>query len=344
MRFNTLMSIAAASAVIALAGCSANSTSAIAPSPNSAGQAHTSRSTSVLPPAIQRMPMVRTSDAKLSFNTCPSTGTLIYAADFALSVVNIYNSSLTMCGQLTGLTNPQGMTVFHGDLLVANTDAGNVLRYHRGAATPFKTYTDPSGQFPVGVAVLRDRTVVGSNIFSSTGGGSLSTWHPNGTFVGNFVPPGMSESFFVAATDNGTIFSDGFDTSGFSAFWTMTCPAGACAGMTEIGEAMTFPGGVTDTKSGDVLASDQLSNTADTFEMPSLTPVTFSWNAGGDTDGIDGTEVFGNPVSQVYGADAANNAVNCFSYKQSGHSTGTCGTAPGNSGGQLVGIAVDPGS
>ena len=102
MRFNTLMSIAAASAVIALAGCSANSTSAIAPSPNSAGQARTSHSTSLLPPAIQRVPMVRTSDAKRSFDSCPSSGTLIYAADFALSVVNINNSSLTMSGQLSG--------------------------------------------------------------------------------------------------------------------------------------------------------------------------------------------------------------------------------------------------
>ena len=349
MRFNTLVSIAAASAVIALAGCSANSTSAIAPGPSSAGQAHTSRSTSLLPPAIQRVPLVRTSDPRRSFNSCPATGTLIYAADFSLSVVNIYNSSLQMCGQLSGLTNPQGMTVHAGDLLVANTDAGNVLRYHRGASAPFKTYTDPTGEFPTGVTVLKDRTVVVSNIFNpNTGIGSLSTFHPNGTYVGTFTPPNVSTDFFVTSFDgtNGTtVVTDGFDTSGFPAFWTGSCPAGACTGLTEIGEAMAFPGGLVDTKSGDILASDQVNNTADTFEMPSLTPVTFSWNAGGDTDGIDNTApVVGNPVSQIYGADAANNIVNCFNYRQSGHSPGTCGSAAGNSGGQVVGIAVDAGS
>src|SRR4029077_18929655 len=110
---------------------------------------------------------------------------------------------------------------------------------------------------------------------------------PNGTYVGTFTPPNVSTDFFVTSFDgtNGTtVVTDGFDTSGFSAFWTGSCPAGACTGLTEIGEAMSFPGGVVDTKSGDILASDQLGNTGDTFEMPNLTPVTFSWNAGGDTD------------------------------------------------------------
>ena len=352
MRMPALATVAAASAVILLAGCSGNGSSAISPLPG--GQARTQHSmfghsTSVLPPAIQRVPLVHTSDRNRSFNSCPATGTLIYAADFALSVVNIYNTSLSMCGQLTGLTNPQGMTVAkNGDLLVANTDAGNVLRYHRGASTPFKTYTDPSGQFPTGVTVLKDKTVVVSNIFSpNTGIGSISTFHPNGTFVGNFVPPNSLEDFFVTSLDgtSGTvIFADGFDSSGFPAFWTGSCPAGACTGLTEVGEAMAFPGGLVDTKSGDILASDQISNTADTFEMPSLTPVSFSWNAGGDTDGIDNELVIGSPVSRVFGADALNNIVNCFKYKQSGNSPGTCGSAAGNSGGQMVGIAVDPGS
>lgn len=352
MRMPTLATIAAASAVILLAGCSGNGSSAISPLPGNPGQAQHSmfrHSTSVLPPSIQRVPLVRTSDIRRSFNSCPATGTLIYAADFALSVVNIYNSSLQMCGQLTGLTNPQGMTVAkNGDLLVANTDAENTLRYHRGASTPFKTYTDPTGEFPTGVTVLKDRTVVVANIFNpNTGIGSLSTFHPNGTYVGTFTAPNVSTDFFVTSLDGTsgtTIFTDGFDTSGFPAFWTGQCPGGACVNLSEVGEAMAFPGGLVDTKSGDILASDQINNTADTFEMPNLTPVTFSWNPGGDTDGIDNELVIGSPVSRVFGADAANNLVNCFKYKQSGTSPGTCGSVPGNSGGQMVGIAVDPGS
>ena len=355
MRFNSLMSIAAASAVIALAGCSANSTSAIAPSPSSAGQARTShfasgRSTLVLPPALQaRMGTPHTSNPNASFDTCPSTGTLIYMSDGSLGVVNIYDSTLTLCGQLSGFSEPQGMTVHNHNLFVANTmglnngAAGDILAFHRGATTPYRKFIDPSGQFPVSVTVLTDNTVVGSNIFDSTfTTGSISTWLRTGHFVGNFVPPNMAESFFVTNTDGDTIFSDGFDNINFvSAFWTMTCPSGACTGMSEVGEAMSFPGGVIDSKSGDIVASDQIGNTADTFEMPNLTPVTFTWTGAGDVDGIDSTEAF---ISNLYGADAGNNQVLCFTYRQSGHSPGTCGSVAGNSGGQAIGIAVDPGS
>ena len=348
MRMSTLGMMAAASAALVLAACSGNGSSAISPMPGSVGQARThfmGRSTSVLPPSLQRLALVHPSDARESFDSCPATGTLVYGADYINGLINIYDSTMTMCGQLAGLNGPQGMTVASNhDLLVANTNTGSVLRFHRGATTPYRTYTDPGGQFPTGVTVQKDKTVVVANIIGSTQGGSISTFLPNGHFVGNFIAPGMSETFFITNLDNGgPIFADGFDTSGFTAFWTGSCPLGACTGLTEVGEAMSFPGGVADTKSSDVIASDQTGNTADTFEFPSLTPVTFSWDSGGDTDGIDNSFVAGSTTSQIYGADAVNNEINCYSYKQSGHSTGTCGTGLGNSGGEMVGAAADPG-
>jgi len=361
MRFNSLMTIAAASAAIALAGCSANSTSAIAPTAGSAGQARTTHfafghSTSVLPPALQaRLAHPVKSDPRVSHNSCPSSGTLIYVSDAALGLVNIYDSTLTMCGQLSGFVEPQGMTVHHGNLYVANTlgspnGTGEIDEFHRGATTPFRKYTDPSGPYVVDVAVTRD-AVIGSNIFNpNTGIGSISGFTRGGTFVSNVLLPNMLESFFVDAKDNGTLFSDGFDDITFtSTFWTFTCPGGACSAGTELGQAMSFPGGIVDTQSADILASDQLGNTGDTFEMPSLTPATFATTSGGDTVTLD---ELGNPGDRpspsgpvpVYGADAVNNQLACYIYKQNGSSTGTCGTAAGNSGGQALGVAVDAGS
>lgn len=359
MRFNSLMTIAAASAAIAFAGCSANSTSAIAPGAGSAGQARTThvtfgQSTSLLAPAHQaRLAHPVRSDPRVSHNSCPSTGTLIYVSDGNLGLVNIYDGTMTLCGQLSGFVEPQGMTVHRGNLYVANTlgspnGTGEIDEFHRGATTPFRKFTDPSGPYVVDVAIANDGTVIGSNIFNqNTGLGSISTWHRNGTFVGNFVLPNMLESFFVDATDNGTLFSDGFDSINFaSTFWTFTCPGGACTAGTELGQAMGAPGGLVDTQSGDILASDQTSNTADTFEMPSLTPTTFGTTSGGDTDGID---ELGNPgdgpgLAQVYGADAINNQLTCYQYKQNGSSPGGCGSVTGNSGGVFVGVAVDSGS
>lgn len=349
MRMPTVVTIAAASAVLFAAGCSSVGSPAMPSVPFAAGQtrmqhARYADATSMLTAMFKRAPKVRTSDPRMSFDSCPSTGMLIYAADFSLSVINIYEQNFTLCGQIAGLTNPQGMTVFRGDLLVANTTANDVWRFHRGATTPWKVYTDPTNgpQFPVDVTVLRDGTVVASNIFSQSAGGSLSTWHRNGTLVGNFVPPDMLESFFVTNTDNTTVYGDGFDNNDVTAFWTMDCAGGACTGMTDLGEAMQAPGGVVDTRSGDILASDQIDNTADTFEMPDLTPATFDWVANGDTDGIDATEHGG--IEAVYGADAIHNTVDCYAYKQSGVSPGQCGSISGNSGGEMVAVAVDPGS
>jgi hypothetical protein len=311
----------------------------------------------VLSPALQsQLVHPVKSDLRVSHDSCPSTGTLIYVSDGNLGLVNIYDGTLTLCGQLSGFVEPQGMTVHRGNLYVANTlgspnGTGEIDEFHRGATSPFRKFTDPSGPYVVDVAIANDGTVVGSNLFNpNTGIGSISTWQRNGRFVGNFVLPNMLESFFVDATDNGTLFSDGFDSVNFaSTFWTFTCPGGACTGETELGQAMSAPGGLVDTQSGDILASDQTSNTADTFEMPSLTPTTFGTTSGGDTDGID---ELGNPgdgsrpsgLAQVYGADAINNQLTCYQYKQNGSSPGSCGSVAGNSGGVFVGVAIDSGS
>jgi len=361
MRLSRLITIAVATATIAFAGCSASSTSAIAPGAGPAGHARTTRfafghSTSVLPRALQaRVANPVKSNPNLSHNSCPASGTLIYVSDAAFGLVNIYDSGLALCGQLSGFVEPQGITVHGGNLYVANTlgnpnGTGEIDEFHRGATSPFRKYTDPSGQYVVDVAVTGDGTVVGSNIFSpNTGIGSISTWHHGGRFVGNFVLPNMAESFFLDATDNGTLFSDGFDSINFATtFWTFTCPAGACTSGTELGQAMAFPGGVVDTQSGDILASDQLSS-ADTFEMPSLSPATFATTSGGDTVTLD--EV-GSPgdgprpggISQVYGADAVFNQTVCYQYKQNGSSPGGCGSVAGNSGGTALGVAIDSGS
>lgn len=347
MRAPSVAMIAAASAVIVFAGCSNNGSSSISPFPGSVNQARTTHaiavhSTSVLPPALQaRFPAPRPSDPRMSHDSCPATGKLIYAADYALGVVNIYDGSLNFCGQLTGFSGPQGMSVHNGDLLVANTNTSQVLRFHRGATSPFRTYQD-TNEYPVDAIVMGDGTVVVSNIIDTSGGpGSISTFAGGGRFIGTFFPPNMAESFFITSFRT-TIWGDGFDSGFIPAMWSMTCPHGACASMTDLGEVMQFPGGMATSRSGDAIASDQIANTADTFELPNLTAATFNWNSGGDTDGI-GTD-HDLTISHVYGADALDNLINCYNYKQGGHSPGSCGSVGGNSGGEVVGVAVDPGS
>jgi len=345
MRISFLHAVCAASALTLLAGCSGVGPSAVAPSSGN-GLMHVGlhqntqgRSTSVLPGKFQR-PATRGVKQFVNHNSCSATGMLVYVSDAANGVVNIYDNGTTLCGQITGFSEPQGMTVHKHVLYVANTGFENIEAFNRGSTSPDMTLTDPSGQFPVDVAVAPDGTIIGSNIFSpNTGLGSVSTWTKTGTFVENFVPGGLLESFFITTFHNGTVFEDGFDANGFSGLWSFSCPGGVCSGDVELGEPFAFPGGLVQTKSCDLLGLDQISDTADTFELPSMTPATFTEN-GGDNVDVDTTKT--RPY-QVWTGDALNNELVCYQYKQDGSSPGSCGTVPGNTFGDDLGVAIDPG-
>lgn len=350
MRFSALAATGAVSALILLAGCSGNGSSAIAPSPGSnhnvPARSMGVHSTLAVPMQTQMLVKSRIAKQAVSHDACPATGQIEYIADAGSNVIDIYDSSLNLCGQITGLfSEPQGIAVHQGDLYVANTGFGDILKFHRGSTTPSRTYVDPTGQFPVDVTVLRDGTVIGSNIISQVGGpGSISTWHRNGTFVGNFSLPNQAESFFIVAMDNGTIVADGFDASFFSAFWSVTCPGGACTGGTELGEAMAFPGGLAESKKGDLVALDQNfgANSADTFTLPSLTLVNAVPIGNSNSDNVDMDQTEVRPISQMYSGDAGNDLVNCFQYRQNGTVPGSCGSVTGT--GFPLGAAVDPGT
>ena len=341
MRITSLQAVAVA-AVVLLAGCSGGGSSSIAPAPGSPGQSGlnhqvTGRSTSLLPPQLQSKLHVQFNHG-VSYNACPATGTLVYLSDAANGVVNIYKGGTTLCGQIGGFSEPQGITVKGHNLYVANTLGGNVLAFHRGHTAPFQIYTDPSIQYPVDVAIAPDGTVIGSNIFQQSGGpGSLSTWKPGGAFVGNFTLANQSLSYFVTVFTTGTVYSDGFDTSGFGALWKVKCPNGHCGASVELGTPFAFPGGLGENKTKDLVAVDQTNNTADTFELPSLSPATFTMN-GGDNVSL----ALNKSNSKMYTGDAGNNELVCYLYLQGGGSPGTCGTVSGNSGGQALGVAIDP--
>jgi hypothetical protein len=147
-----------------------------------------------------------------SYDTCPATGTIEYLSDYSNNVVNIYFGKFAgqaPCGQIASLSHPQGMFVKGSthDLYVANTGANDVVVFHRHAKTPYKTYTDPGVQNPDDVTVARDGTVIAANIFQPMGHeqGSISTWHSDGTFVGNFPMPNSFEGLYVTVQKNGTL-------------------------------------------------------------------------------------------------------------------------------------------
>jgi hypothetical protein len=207
---------------------------------------------------------------------------------------------------------------------VANTGDLNVIIFRRGAASPFKTYTDPGNQYSVDVTVAKDGTVIASNIFGFNENGSLSTWHKDGTFVANFPNTNGSNDFFLTVQKNGTVY---YDDNGLN-FWVGSCPAGACGSFTTTGATFNFPGGLRSADGEDVVLQDQ-----STFEPPD----------------------FGSPASCALGASDPvtfdiNRLQHHYFYADANNDVGgevdypSCipiGTVPGNPGGLLIGVAKD---
>jgi hypothetical protein len=277
---------------------------------------------------------------------CPAKGYIKYMSDYNNNVINVYTGKFagqTPCGQITsGVLGPQGMyvkTATH-DLYVANTDANNILVFHRGQTTAYNTYADPTIQYPVDVSMAKDGTVIASNIYQPSGGenGSLSTWigGPNGgTFVGNFPMTNDIEGLFITVQKDGIVYYNDLDvdtTQGV--LWSLKCPAGACGVQTQVsGVRFLFPGGMGSDATDDLLANDQSIVTADTFELPNWTPATFPLT--GDPAGMAVNHL----DHHWFIADAINNDAGEYAYP----SGQLIGTVPGNPSGLPIGIAVDPG-
>jgi hypothetical protein len=89
------------------------------------------------------------------FAAGPPPNPLLYVSDYSGNFVNIYSangSAQTPIGQITGFNEPQGLWVdINQNLWVVNTNTEQIIGFHRGAASPFKTFNDTSGNFPVGV-------------------------------------------------------------------------------------------------------------------------------------------------------------------------------------------------
>ena len=324
MRILQSQALIAASAIAFLAGCSGSAISSVAP--QTASLQHTVRHFA-------------------SFYTCPANGPIKYVADFNNNLVDVFAGKFAgqaPCGQITSvLKSPWGIFVeprTH-DLYVANYAAHDIVVFHRGQTSPYNTYTDPTFQDPVDVAVAKDGTVIASNQlrpnFPTVG--SLSTWigGPNGgTFVGNFKMSPGSEGLYVTVQRDGTVYFDDLVSTQFNsdALWYVSCPAGACGTQTQVsGVSFSSAGGVASDDSEDVLAIS--GGFAETFELPNPNPKSIP--------------LTGLPVGMAINAldhhlfvtDAMNDVADEYSYPDGA----LIGTVPGNAGGGLFGIAVDPG-
>lgn len=224
----------------------------------------------------------------VSHFNCPFSGAFEYVSDEFNNVIDVYVGKFAgqaPCGLIASslLSAPSGMHVdlTTHDLYVANWGASDVLVFHKGATTPYNTYTDPTGQNPNDVTMAKDGTVIVSNEESISGKerGSLSTWKSGsngGTFVGNFPMTDSDFGLFITHASNGKVYFNDVDSrTGIGALWKVSCPLGACGVQTQLaGVSFGDPGGIDFDDTGDLIANDSIRSTADTFELPNPKPST----------------------------------------------------------------------
>lgn len=357
MRFHSILRATAAVGVAALlAGCSAGST--MVPKPSAPqGSVHSVMDdipvTTDASTYLNANLNINTGKPFISFYSCPATGPIEYISDYNNSVIEIYAGGFLPgplggpppCGQITaagGLKKPSGMFVdTNHRLYVANTMGKNILVFPRGSMVPSIAYVDPTGEYPADVTVAEDRTVIASNALGATAGvtGSISTWHVNGAFVGNFPMPLNVKGWFVTVQLDGTLYFNYIDSSGAGQLATGSCPLGACGPFTIYGPTTTRPGGLRSISEDeappnvqDVVQIDRSTASLFLYETP-LSPV-FCTMPASRPDGFD----FNAPRTQIFYADGSLNEGREMSFP------GCVGNllVHGLGGGLQIGAAHDP--
>lgn len=287
--FRIIRAALCASATLALlAGCSGGNSSAVF---SPAGQGVGARSVqrqiastgradnSLLPPAIARISHEPVATA--SFIDPRAIGTsLIFVSDAANGVIDIYplaGKNQQMVGQITGLTQPQGITTDkNGNLYVANTNSSNVLVYappYTGA--PKRTISDPN-EFPADVAVSSTGMVAITNICNAPhcrlNTGNVKIYAKGSTKSCATVSDtdfNFTRVMFAEFDKNGDLYIDGMNGGYQASFGLVTggCHATSIENIASI-YTVAFPGGIQIDKAGNIAFCDQGRQQVATFNPP----------------------------------------------------------------------------
>ncbi len=347
--FRIIRAALGASATLALlAGCSGGSSPAEF-SPG--GLASTGRAdNSLLAPTVARISHEPVATA--SFMDPRAAGKpLIFVSDAADGVIDIYpqaGKNQKMVGQITGLTQPQGITTDkQGDLYVANTNSSNVLVYappYTGA--PTMTISD-TGEFPADVAVSNAGVVAITNICNAPkcrlGTGNVVLYAKGSTkscATVSYSGSNFTRVMFGEFDKKGVLYIDGMNSGYQTSFGLVTggCNATTITNLNYV-YTVSFPGGIQIDKAGRIAFCDPVNQVVDTFDPPAND----AFGAPALTTPLTGSI---SPLSiailasgkNLYAADPGGSGfAEEYEYTAGGTAENTIGV-----GGQPIGIAVTP--
>ena len=266
----------------------------------------------------------------------------IFVSDAEDNVVNIYNTSGKLLGQIAGLSEPQGIAADgKANLYVVNTADSDVQIYAPPYTNPPTILADP-GEYPAGVAVTYNGEFVAvSNIISTSGGpGSILIYKKGkaGFKISNSI---LARVYFCAFDADGNLYVDGENASGQVVIGEI---ANATKGgkkikrLTYDGTTIGFPGGIQVTTHDKIAIMDQDSSTIYTFNQPvkgSLGSPIATTVLTGSSDAV--TFAFTASNKDLWGADAATTGVAEFAYPAGGNPVKSF-----TEGGEPIGVALVP--
>ncbi len=197
---------------------------------------------------------------------------LVYVTSYNNSVYiydQTHNAGIP-CGQITGVTNPQGLFVDkHRNLWVAiagdcKNQFSSVLEFAPGGRTPIKTLTDPAGSASDVAVDNASATVYVTNFFDYTHGcvsgknGAVEVYAGGSTTpTGTLTDPHMNYAFNDAVDDRGNLYVTYLELNGPTGKGRIDEWLAGTGSPTDLGITLQAPGGIATTSNGALLVCDQ---------------------------------------------------------------------------------------
>jgi hypothetical protein len=197
---------------------------------------------------------------------------IVYVTSYDNSVY-IYkqkHNGQTPCGQITGVTNPQGLFVDkQRNLWVAvagdcRTQFSSVFEFAPGGTTPIKTLQDPDGPATDVAVDNKSGTVYVTNFFDyakgcGSGNNGVVEVYTGGstTPTGTLSDPNMNYAFNDAVDNEGNLYVTYLKLNGPTGSGRIDEWMGGSGSAVDLGITLQAPGGIQTTKSGALLVCDQ---------------------------------------------------------------------------------------
>lgn len=211
-----------------------------------------------------------TSGPRMNASGCGKAVVYVTSYNNSVYIYDQLHNKKTPCGQITGVTNPQGLFVdSHRNLWVAvagdcRTQFSSVLEFAPGGTTPIKTLQDPDGPATDVTINEKSRTVYVTNFFnysqgcaSGNNGGVEVYAHGSTTPTSSLSDPNMNYAVNDAVDNYGDLYVTFIHLNGPTGTGRIDEWVFSVQTTYDLGITMQAPGGIQTTSNNDLLVCDQ---------------------------------------------------------------------------------------